>query len=215
MKNRGRKNNNTIKDIILKHINNNLKEYIFTLLIFIVGVICGVIFVNNANEQQINEISTYLNDFLQQLKTNYEIDTTLLLKNSLISNFWLTVLIWFMGSTIIGIPLVYIIIAYRGFCLSYTISASILVFGIGKGILFTSASILLQNVIFIPCIIALTVSGTKIYKNIVKERNRKNIKLEITRHTLFCLIILLFIEMTAFIEAYVSTGLLQICSKYI
>ena len=215
MRNRGKNKRNTLKNIILEHINNNLREYTLALLIFIIGVIAGVIFINNATEQQISEITTYLNNFLGQLKTEYKIDRAVLLKNTLISNLGLTIFIWFVGSTVIGIPIVYIITAYRGFCLSYTISSAVLVLGISKGIVFAISSVLLQNIIFIPCLIALAVSGTKMCKNILKDKRKQNIKIEITRHTLFCIIILLVLEISAFVETYISTGLLQICSKYI
>ena len=215
MRNRGKNKRNTLKNIILEHINNNLREYTLALLIFIIGVIAGVIFINNATEQQISEITTYLNNFLGQLKTEYKIDRAVLLKNTLISNLGLTIFIWFVGSTVIGIPIVYIITAYRGFCLSYTISSAVLVLGISKGIVFAISSVLLQNIIFIPCLIALAVSGTKMCKNILKDKRKQKIKIEITRQTLFCIIILLVLEISAFVETYISTGLLQICSKYI
>ena len=41
-----------VKTIILEHINNNLKDYIILILFFIVGIILGVIFINNSNDLQ-------------------------------------------------------------------------------------------------------------------------------------------------------------------
>ena len=43
----------------------------------------------------------------------------------------------------------------------------------------------------IPAIIAIAVSAFKLYKSIVKDRNKENIKIEIIRHTIFSLIMLL------------------------
>ena len=74
---------------------------------------------------------------------------------------------------------------------------------------------LFQNILFIPCILSLAVSGMKLYKSIVKNKRKENIKLEITRHTLFCLLILIILGISALIEVYVSTGLLQICTKFL
>lgn len=62
---------------------------------------------------------------------------------------------------------------------------------------------------------ALAVSGMKLYKSIVKDKRKENIKLEITRHTIFCAIILAVLEISAFIEVYISTNLTQICAKYL
>lgn len=86
--------------------------------------------------------------------------------------------------------------------------------GCGSGILFSITSVFLQNIIFIPGILALAVSGMKLYKSIVKDKRKENIKLEITRHTIFCALILLMLEVSAFVEVYVSTSLLQMCAKY-
>ncbi len=54
----------------------------------------------------------------------------------------------------------------------------------------------------------------KLYKSIVKDKRKENIKLEITRHTIFSVLILFILEISAFVEVYVSTNLLQICAKY-
>lgn len=76
-------------------------------------------------------------------------------------------------------------------------------------------SILLQNILIIPCILSLAVSGMKLYKSIVKDKRKENIKLEVSRHTVFCLIMLLILEISAFVEVYISTTLVQICSQYL
>lgn len=215
LRNVGRRKNSKIKNIILSYIKNNLKEYTIITIIFLIGLIFGIIFINNAGQTQIDEITSYINDFVNSLKNNIEIDKAGLLKDTLISNFVLALGLWFVGSTVIGIPIVYGIIAYRGFCLGYTISSSIATLGTGSGILFTITSLLLQNILFIPCILGLAVSGIKLYKSIVKDKRKETIKLEITRHTIFCMFILLVLELSAFLEVYGSTNLLQICAKYL
>ena len=215
MRNVGRRKNSKIKNIILSYIKNNLKEYTIITIIFLIGLIFGIIFINNAGQTQIDEITSYINDFVNSLKNNIEIDKAGLLKDTLISNFVLALGLWFVGSTVIGIPIVYGIIAYRGFCLGYTISSSIATLGTGSGILFTITSLLLQNILFIPCILGLAVSGIKLYKSIVKDKRKETIKLEITRHTIFCVFILLVLGLPAFLEVYGSTNLLQNCEKYL
>lgn len=122
---------------------------------------------------------------------------------------------WFVGSTVIGIPIVLGIVAFRGFCLGYTISSSVAIWGTGKGILFFVTSMLLQNIIFIPCMLALAVSGIKLYKSIMKDKRKENIKIEIFRHTIFSVMILLLLILASFIETYVSTSLLNFYVQYL
>lgn len=122
---------------------------------------------------------------------------------------------WFVGSTVIGIPIVLGIVAFRGFCLGYTISSSVAIWGTGKGILFFITSMLLQNIIFIPCMLALAVSGIKLYKSIMKDKRKENIKIEIFRHTIFSVMILILLILASFIETYVSTSLLNFYVQYL
>lgn len=126
------KSDSKVKEILVTYIKNNIKEYLIIIIIFLIGLIFGVIFVNNSNGAQAEEIRTYINEFVNSLKSNIQIDRNGLLKDALISNFVLTLGLWFVGSTVIGIPIVYGIIAYRGFCLGYTISSSIATLGMRK-----------------------------------------------------------------------------------
>lgn len=127
-----KRKNSRIKEILISYLKNNIKEYSIVMIIFLIGLVFGVIFVNNAGKNQIGEITSYINDFVSNLKNNIEIDKAQLLKDTLISNFLLALELWFVGSTVIGIPIVYGIIAYRGFCLGYTISSIIATLGMRK-----------------------------------------------------------------------------------
>ena len=62
----------------------------------------------------------------------------------------LVILLWFAGSTVIGMPVVLGILLYKGFSLGYSIAAVIACLGVQKGAIFAFSSILLQNIIFIP-----------------------------------------------------------------
>ena len=86
--------------------------------------------------------------------------------------------------------------------------------GMGKGILFVLISLLLQNIIFIPSIIAIGVSGFKLYKSIVKDRNKDNIKIEVLRHTIFSGIMLVLLCIASSVEILISTNILKNFVKY-
>lgn len=203
-----------IKNTIKEHIINNSKEYIIALLIFVIGIFVGVLFINNIQENQRTEINAYLNNFIGKLKENQNLNSTELVKTSINQNVLLAIAIWFFGTTVIGIPIVFGIIFYRGFCLGYTISVAISMMGLSKGLVFVLISLLLQNVIFIPAILALAVSGFKLYKSIMKDKRKENIKIEIVRHTVFSLIMMLLLIISSLIEVFVSTNILKLVSKY-
>ncbi len=129
---RKKRNKSKIKEIVFSHIENNIKEYIIVSIIFLIGIIIGVIFINNTSESQSSEISNYISSFTEELKNNKDINTLLLLKESIKKNVILSLFLWFMGSTVIGISIVYLTVCFRGFCLGYTISSIILSLGMRK-----------------------------------------------------------------------------------
>ena len=188
-------------EIIKEHVINNKKEYFIVTLLFLLGIFLGVLFVNNIGETQKSDIINYLNNFIEKLKNVQNINYMNLLKNSILQNIILAIILWFFGTTVIGLPVVFGLILYRGFCLGYTISSCIVIMGIPKGILFILILLLLQNIIFIPAILALAVSGFKLYKSIIKDRNKENIKIEVIRHTIFSTIMLLFLIVSSIISS--------------
>lgn len=125
-----KKKQSKIKEIIISNLEKNIKEYTIISIIFLIGIVAGVIFINNATEIQVSEISNYIYTFIQDLKNNNNINEILLLKDSIKKNCVLAIFLWFMGSTIIGISIVYITVCFRGFCLGYTISSIIASYGI-------------------------------------------------------------------------------------
>ncbi len=201
-----------IVNAIKVHIYNNIKQYLIISLLFLIGVVAAVIFINNSEKTQINsELEDNIITFIESLKTEYEIDKGELLRTSIINNIMIAVIFWILGCSIIGIPIVYAIIIYKGFSLAYTISTVILALGTIKGMFFCIISLLLQNIIIIPSLFAMAVSSVNLYKVIVKDKRRENIKVEIARHTIFSVIILILLIASSFVETYLSNTLLEVC----
>ena len=204
-----------LKKVIQENIAKNIKIYTILVIIFMLGLIIGIVVVNNAKDAQKAEINDYINTFINDLKNGAKIDYFKLLKTSFENNFFTVLILWFMSSTVIGIPIVYGEIGYKGFCLGYTISSVVATLGTGKGILFVITSMLLHNIIFIPCLLLLAVSGINLYKSIIRDRRKENIKIEIIRHTIFSLIILAVLLIASLIETYISSNLLISIVKYL
>lgn len=114
-----------------------------------------------------------------------------------------------------GIPIVYGIIGYRGFCLGYTLGSLIAVLGLNTGIKISFLGIFLQNVIFIPSIILIAVSGIKLYKTTIKDKRKENIKIGIIKHSMVSLVGIIGIFFSTLVEAFISTNFLIFFSKYI
>lgn len=198
-----------IRMVITNHIVNNKKDYLIAILLFLVGLIIGVMFINNVSENQFIEIEEYIKTLVNSIKSIENIDYINIFKESMLSNLILIIIIWISSSTIIGIPIVYGNLIFRGFILGYTISSIVSSLGILNGIIFGITSLLLHNIIFIPVVLAASVSGMKLYKSIIKNREKENVKIEFFRHTIFCVIMLLLLVISSIIEVYISTNLVK------
>ncbi|MBR3163351.1 MAG: stage II sporulation protein M [Clostridia bacterium] len=203
-----------LPDIVLNHVKSNIKEYIIVLLVFIVGIFLGVLCLNNTKDEQKEEISTYICSYINQAKENKNISTVTTLKNCIKENIFLAFGLWFAGTTLIGIPIVFGIIVFRGFCLGYTISACTYAMGVSKGLAFILIAVLLQNILLIPAILALGVSGIKLYKSVMKDKRKANLKIEVLRHTVFSCIMLCVLIISAIVKINVSGGMLETLIKY-
>ena len=95
------KNVINVKETIKQHIINNKKEYIIVALFFIIGIFLGVLFVNNNNENQKEQLGIYVNDYITKMKDKDIINNIDIFKSSIKQNLLITLGIWFLGTTVI------------------------------------------------------------------------------------------------------------------
>ena len=209
------KKTSNLKNTIINYTVNNSKEYILVILIFIIGLFIGVMLINNCSEENSAGISTYISDFVLNFQNTQKLNYADLTMESIKSNILLAIIIWFAGTTIIGLPVVLGLILFRGFCLGYTVSSICYTLGLWKGLVFCLLSLFLQNIFFIPALLTLGVSSIKLYKSIINDRRKENIKIEIIRHTIISLMMLAILIFASFIENEVSVRLLQLSIKKI
>lgn len=208
------KNISKIKTLVQTYLLENSKKYILVILVFLIGIFAGVIIVNNSSEETNIKIINYINEFIERFKLIEKIDSKELIMTSIKNNIMLACVLWFAGTTVIGILAVFFIIFLRGLALGYTISAFSYVLGTIKGIFFSILALFLQNILFIPAILTIGVSSIKLYKSILKDRRKENIKLEIVKHTIISAIMLAILVVSSFIENGVSFIILQKMIKY-
>lgn len=213
MKTRRKKFSN-IKEIMLNYILDNSKKYILVTLIFIIGIFAGVIIINNSSQDTNTQIANYIAEFIDNFKVTDNINSGDLMFLSIKRNIVLALFLWFAGTTVIGIPVVFLLIFYRGLSLGYTISALTCTLGTGKGILFSIIALCLQNILFIPAILTIGVSSIKLYKSILKDRRRENVKVEVIKHTIISCMMLGVLILSSFIENGISFNILQKMIKY-
>ena len=207
-----RKKKSEILNIIKEEIISNYKSYILVIILFSVGLFLGVLFINQTENQE--NVIKYINTYIDEIKMLKSNNTIVQLKSDIKSNIFLVFILWFAGTTIVGIPIVFGIIIARGFCLGYTISACVITLGKTKGLIFVLLTIFLQNLILIPALIFLGVSSIKLYKSIVKDRRKENIKVSILKHSIVSIFILIILVISSLIKIEISYRLILLFAKY-
>ena len=197
------------KEVLKNYIFNNYKEYILVALLFIIGLFIGVMIINNSRDEQTTEITTYINNFITNFKQAKEIKNTDLMLVSIKNNIFLSLVLWIAGTTVIGLPIVLLVILFRGAVLGVTVASITSTLGIIKGIGFSLITMLLQNILFIPAVLTLGVSSIKLYKSIIKDKRKENIKIAVIRHTIISTLMLIILIISCIATNVVSITFLK------
>lgn len=118
------------KSVFWNYMKNNKKSLGFLFIIFLLGMIVGISFINKANENQMQEIGSYVNSLKDNIKSSDSINKTVILMQSIKQNLLFVGMIWFLGCTLLGSFLIYVAVAYKGFSIGYTASAIIATLGV-------------------------------------------------------------------------------------
>lgn len=202
-----------ISNLILEHIADNIKTYILLVVSFTVGIILATTIINISGESTKLEITNYINKNVDNL--NNDINTSELAINGLKNNMICLGILWLLGTTGIGIVLIYLLVMLKGFCLSYSISAIIATLGIGKGLLFSIVNILFQNLFLIPLIFFLACKGIRLSRQIINKKNHSNFKTEILRYSMLLFITVAVLVIIFLLEKILYPSILKVCINQI
>ena len=118
------------KSVFFLYLKNNKKNLIFLTILFIIGIVFGIIFVNNSSQMQKEEIYSYVNMLKDNIKSdNIQINKNELLIQSIKENLIFVLIIWFLGYTLFASFLIYAAMIYKGFSIGYTASSIIATLG--------------------------------------------------------------------------------------
>ena len=144
---------------IINKAHHNYKEnkifYFMVFIFFCVGITLGTFMIKYMNYNDSADLTNYFSTFTKSIVTE-QVNTKILLLDVLKKNLILLTLIVLFGFTIFGTPLILLIDLIKGFTLGYTFSFLLNSFE-GKGIWLALASTVPQNIIYIPCFIALSI----------------------------------------------------------
>lgn len=195
---------------LMESLKENKITFLWVLLFFLVGIVLGSYTVYYMSDFNRVEITTYFNNFLEFLGGN-SVSYTSILVDSIKSVLPMVVIIVLLGYTSVGTPIILMMDLVKGYVIGFTFSLIVSMLG-SKGIMLVLSGLMLQNLIFIPIIMLISVlairhSVTKLKMGVSRDR----VKLDISRSYLnFQGMLSLIIISGILIETYISPNLIRL-----
>lgn len=185
--------------------NNNKKQnskkiiFIILNLFFLIAILIGVFYFksvlnNNFFEENPNILENI--DFTEFRN----IDKKSMFFEILFKNSLLLILMWIIGLSVLGIPILILIILYDGFSLGITISYILSTLGFYEGYKFIYITMYVTALINTGVIILLCNSAAKVTFNILKQKS--SIKSEFIRHSVISIIAMFLLIISSVLEVF-------------
>ncbi|ALS22763.1 stage II sporulation protein M [Paenibacillus naphthalenovorans] len=153
-----------------QYMKEHLSLYIFVGVIFVTGVVFGAVMVNALSLEQKQEITRYLGNFFSIVtQGGLESGTASSIKESFTMHIKWVLIIWLLGLSVIGLPLILILDFLKGVLIGFSVGYMVGTLS-WKGLLFALVSVVPQNLIVIPLLIICSVSAISFSILLVKNR---------------------------------------------
>ncbi|NLO22099.1 MAG: stage II sporulation protein M [Syntrophomonadaceae bacterium] len=197
-----------LKHRIRQHLKDNSLQYMLVMGIFIFGLMLGFLNVKGLDNEVEQSLLKLLDDYLRG-GLEGELFGKNILTAAFIKQAETLLSIWLLGLTVIGLPLILVVIFLRAFSLGFTLGF-LFQQKAGTGVLLCLVSVLPQNLLYIPGLIIAAVVAINFSLFIVKSRNNGTNKLGIAllAYSTVMLLLLLVFGLGALIEAFFSPWLL-------
>ncbi|MFE8702597.1 stage II sporulation protein M [Cytobacillus sp. FJAT-54145] len=204
--------NRMYQNVLTNHIREHSSIYLFVIVLFMMGVIFGAIVVNSLSFTQKEDLFYYLSQFFGQVSDGKVAASKDLFFQSFFHNSKFIGLMWILGISIIGLPIILILLFIKGMVVGFTVG-----FLVNQmqwdGFLLSFVSVLPQNFIIIPVFIVTATLSVSFSLKMIRRQFMKKMGQPLMpllgRYMTVFLAALLLLMIAASIEAYVSPILMK------
>ncbi|MDQ0231866.1 stage II sporulation protein M [Metabacillus malikii] len=157
-----------ISAVIKQHFKEQSSIYLFVFVLFLMGVIFGAIIVNSMNASQKEDLYYYLNRFFGQVAEGKVASSAEMFQQSFSHNLKYLGLMWVLGISIIGLPVILVMLFIKGMVVGFTVGFLVNQLGL-KGFLLSFISVLPQNILLIPAFIIMCSVAISFTLKIIKQ----------------------------------------------
>jgi stage II sporulation protein M len=200
------------QNVAASYFREHSSIFVFVVMLFLMGVIFGAIVVNSMSFSQKQDLFYYLSQFFGEVSNGKVAEANDLFLQSFFHNSKFIGLMWVLGISIIGLPIILILLFIKGMVVGFTVGFLVNQMS-WKGFMLAFVSILPQNLIIIPVFIIMAVMSMSFSLLMIKKQFMKKYGqpiMPIFKRYIFAFIIaVLFISVASGIEAFLSPGLMK------
>ncbi|WP_077615195.1 stage II sporulation protein M [Caenibacillus caldisaponilyticus] len=195
-----------------RHVRDNLSIYTFTIVLFLMGIVFGAIIVNSLPIEAKNDLYHYLQRFFGEMAEGRLASSGVLFNESFSHNLRYLGFIWLLGLSIIGLPVIFILLFLKGIVVGFTVGFLVNQMGL-HGFWIALASVLPQNLLIIPAFIAVSTASVAFSLKMIRQllmRTRKTPLIpQFAAYAMLLAATSLLLVAASMIEAYVSPALMK------
>lgn len=203
-------------DKLINKVKYDKRLLTFIIILVIIGIITGTVFTLILNNSDKNIVIEYIKSFIYNIKNNKIIFEDSL-KNGLISNMLYILIVWILGISIIGLPVIIIIIFWRAFVIGFSISSFIITYGI-KGCILSFIYVFPHLIINLLFFIILCTYATRLSLKLVsKIINKKTLdfKIIMNKYTNILLVCTIAIILSVVYEIFIMPVIIKFVVSFL
>lgn len=203
-----------MEKLLARHIKDNLGIYMVIFFFFLGGIVFGTISLNFLGEQQLIQLAAYLDNLLRQFNTG-TIKSDNLFYHAALDALKETGLIWFLGLTVIGIPLIIIFVFIKGFVLGFTVGFLIKQKAV-HGLALSLTAVMPANLLQIPALFLAAMLGISFSTGLIRGRIwERGILPGLLNYSLCMLLVAVLLAGGGLVEAYLAPVFIRLVLAYI
>lgn len=192
-------------------IKVNKKTLLFFTLLLIIGIIAGSIFMAILSETDKKSVTDYFNNYISNIENN-KLNYLESIKNGLFNNLLYIIIIWILGISIIGIPIVTIMFFIKSFTLGFSIASIVFNYKL-KGCLLNFINIFPHQMIYFLIYMLITTYSIffslKMINSIINKKNM-DFKIMMNKYVKILIISVIAITIGIIIETFITPLLIKI-----
>lgn len=200
-----------MKRTIQEHLEKYGKSYLLLFIFIVIGVIIGILGLNNSSQSSKEQIISYLNNKVVGIEKG-NISYLILLKNSIWKKIQFFIFLVFLCLSILGKYGAISLVIFKGFTIGYSVASSVMTFGVGKGILMSLSLTLFTEIMLIPTIFYTIITSLQMF-NDCSYQNYESKRQLILKYVVKLLCIIIIIFLISLIETFINVNIFLLFTK--